>query len=92
MEHPEYGDGLKWIFQVVEGPLKGREVCRTTKPSPTHRNSCGKFLAALDGQSPSDGLDLDTDDFVGDRYLVIVGVGQDGESTRIDTFVPETEK
>ena len=90
VEHDEYGDGLKWIFKIVEGTLAGKECFRTTKPEPTPKNSCGKFLAALDGKTPADGLDIDTDDFIGRRYAVMVGASQGGDSTRVETFVPET--
>ncbi len=90
--HEQWGDGLQWTFKVVKGALAGREAFRTTKPEPTIKNSCGKFLAALAGASPSDGLDVDTDDFVGCRYAVMVGASQDGKSTRIETFVPENDE
>ena len=92
VDHAEYGDGLKWIFQVVEGSLSGKETYRTTKPDPTPKNSCGKFLAALAGEAPSDGLDVDTDDYIGRRYMVMVGASQGGDSTRIETFVPEKDE
>ena len=57
-------------------------------PEPTLRNSCGKFLAALAGQKPADGLDVDTDDYLGHQYKVMVTEAQSGDSTRVDSFMP----
>ena len=70
--HPEFGDGWRWEFVVAEGPLTGKSTYRTTKTQPTLRNSCGRFLAALAGKKPSDGLNIDTDRFVGNLYKVVV--------------------
>lgn len=66
--HEAYGDGLKWTFLVTEGQHQGRECYRTTKCEPTPKNSCGRFLAALAGTKPADGMDVDTDEFVGRIY------------------------
>ena len=92
VDHEEYGPGLKWIFRILEGQYTREECYRTTKPQPTPKNSCGKFLAALAGKAPADGLDVDTDDFIGRRYAVMVGASQGGDSTRIETFVPENDE
>ena len=55
---------------------------------PTPKNSCGRFLAALAGKAPAEDLEVDTDDYVGQTYMVTVGASQDGSSTRVDVFVP----
>ena len=83
-----YGPGWKWVFEVVEGEQEGRKALRVTSNLPTPKNSCGRFLAALSGKTPQDGLDLDTDDFVGRRYHVMIESCGNGDSTRIASFVP----
>ena len=86
--HVEYGDGMQWKFVVADGPHKGRETYRTTKCEPTPKNSCGRFLAALAGVKPSDGMNFDTDEFTGKLYDIMVTESQSGESTRVDSFSP----
>ena len=41
----EYGDGLRWQFQVVNGQHKGSKTSRTTQTKPSPKNGCGKVLA-----------------------------------------------
>ena len=86
--HEKYGAGWKWVFEVIKGPHEGQQCVRTTKPEPTPKNSCGKFLAALAGKPPAADLEIDTDDFVGQTYSVMVSPSQDGDATRVETFVP----
>ena len=86
--HDEYGPGWQWVFEVAEGRLKGRQAFRTTKDSPTPKNSCGRFLAALAGETPRDNLEVDYDEYLGHRYTVMVEAGSNGESTRIASFAP----
>jgi hypothetical protein len=88
VDHPEYGLGWKWTFEVVQGRLKGQQAFRTTKDSPTPKNSCGKFLAALAGETPRDELEVDTDEYIGHRYTVMVEASPSGDSTRIGSFAP----
>ena len=52
------------------------------------KNSCGKFVAALAGQKPADGLNVDTDDYLTHQYKVMVTEAQSGDSTRVDSFTP----
>ena len=89
--HVEFGDGLQWKFLVSEGPQKGRTAYRTTKNEPTPKNSCGRFLAALKGEKPADGSEVDPDEFVGKLFDVMVTESQSGESTRIDSFSPAND-
>ncbi len=87
--HAEYGEGSRWTFIVTEGPFKGREVYRTTKCEPTPKNSCGRLLASLAGKKPSDGLEIDPEDFVGQTYNAIITESQGGDSTRVDAITPD---
>lgn len=87
-DHPEYGGGMKFIFAVTEGSQKGRECYRTTKTEPTPRNSCGRLLAGLAGAKPSNGLDVDTDNYIGKVYNVLITESKGGDSTRIESLTP----
>ena len=88
VDHPEYGAGWKWTFEVALGELKGQQAFRTTKNQPTPKNSCGRFLAALAGETPRDDLEIDTDEYVGRRYTVMVEGSPSGDSTRVGSFAP----
>ncbi len=85
--HPEYGDGLKWVFEVASGPQKGQFAMKTTSTTPTPRNACGKLLNGLAGRPVSLGEELDVNDFVGKPYTVVVETTQTG-STAIAAVVP----
>ncbi len=45
----DYGDGLRWQFEVLAGDQKGMIASRTTANKPTLKNSAGKILAGLVG-------------------------------------------
>lgn len=85
-DHPEYGPGLKWIFEIIDdGDCEGKLVYRTTKTTPTPKNSLGKFLASLANQRVTDGLEVDPDIYVGKPYQVVVQESQGGTS-RVESF------
>lgn len=87
--HEKYGPGLQWRFVVVKGRLKDAECFRTTKVEPTTKNSCGRFLASLAGKSPQDEMDIDPEDYEGQRYIISVRETPNGQSTRVETFIAE---
>jgi hypothetical protein len=87
-----YGPGLRWDFSVVNGKYKDRTCCRITGSVPSPKNACGRFFAALAGETPRDGLEVNSDDFVGHRYTVMIESTAAGDgSTRIATFAPISE-
>jgi len=86
--HDTYGDGLMWKFVIARGRFKGRSVARVTSPDPTIRNSCGRFLAALVGKAPVDGLEVDPADYEGELYRITVAETSSGGS-RVESFVRE---
>ena len=90
--HPEFGDGLRWEFEVVRGKKEGARTSRVTKDVPTIKNSAGRFLAALDAKSPSEDMDVEPQQFVGREYRVTVAAspGSPG-STRVESFAPFEE-
>jgi len=68
------GKAYRWKWTVSEGPQKGSLISsfsdREYDPSP--KNKTGRYLAALAGTSPSDGLAIDPDHYVGKEYTVTV--------------------
>jgi hypothetical protein len=85
--HVEYGDGLKFEFEVVDGPHKGVRACRYTSADPTPRNAAGRLMADLAGQKPTNNLSVDVDEFVGHQYLIVVREGESGR-TRVENADP----
>ncbi len=85
--HPHYGPGLKWIFEVADGDFKGQKIYRGTAPRPTQGNSCGKFMGMLASESVlAEGVSRDTDSFLSKNYDVWVQNTPEGTSTRIEKF------
>jgi hypothetical protein len=85
-EHAEFGPGLAWKFQILEGPEHGRTVSRVTAPEPTEKNSCGKMIRALAGSRKV--TEVDSDEFVGQHYQILVGENAAGTSTRVESALP----
>jgi len=86
VDHETYGSGWKWIFTVIDGPERGRKTFRTTKAEPTPGNSCGKFVGMLASVDPDEGLEIDTDNYVGNTYQVVVGSSGQNGNTRVESF------
>lgn len=82
----QYGEGLRWAFEVTKGKFKGKETSRITSQDPTLRNACGKMLAAIIGSSLSDGQEVELDDFVDAEYHVNVEE-TDGGGTRVGSVI-----
>jgi hypothetical protein len=81
----EYGDGLRWQFEVINGPNKGAKTSRITSQTPTPKNACGKMLSGITGKTLTPGEDIDLDGFIGKTFLVMV-VNTDSGGTRIDSL------
>jgi hypothetical protein len=84
MTHPEYGPGLRFDFEVMEGPNKGKRTCRITSAEPTPRNAAGRMLADLAGVHASDGVSVNVDDYLNREYTVVVRETETGR-TRIES-------
>jgi hypothetical protein len=76
--HPEYGDGLRFNFEITAGPQKGVRTCRTTSAQPTPRNAAGRMLADLAGVAPANGVSLNPNDVVGKEYTIVVRESETG--------------
>ena len=82
-----YGAGLRWIFQIQTGPQAGQVASRITRLSPSPQNACGKMLAGILGRALQLGEQVDPEQHVGRRFLIVVAASQNG-STRIEAVAP----
>ena len=86
-EHDEYGAGLRWVFEVVNGDHANETETRITSDKPTPKNAAGRMIAGITGKSLQAGHKLDLMPFVGTSYLIQVEEAQSG-ATRIATVMP----
>ena len=84
MNHAEYGDGLRFDFEVTDGPQKGKRTCRITSADPTPRNAAGRMLADLAGVTPVNGVSVDLDSVTGCEYTIVVRESESGR-TRVES-------
>ena len=84
MTHAEYGDGLRFDFEVVDGTHKGKRTCRVTSADPTPRNAAGRLLGDLAGVPPANGVNVDLDEFIGQEYTIVVRESESGR-TRVES-------
>ena len=82
-----YGPGLRWRFAIDAGPQAGQVAGRVTGTTPTPKNGCGKMLSGLLGRALKEGEQIDPDQYVGKRYMIVVETGQGG-GTRVAAVVP----
>src|SRR5262245_5299308 len=83
-DHPEYGPGLEWRFEIVDGAERGKITSRTTAPEPTSKNSAGKILAGILGSVPAPGAEIELGPYLGRTYKVVVELNTGGSgNTRV---------
>jgi hypothetical protein len=85
--HPEYGEGLRLDWKVASGEHAGKTVSRTCRPQPTATNVTGKLIAGLRGEQLRAGEKVSLAIYVGREYTIVVGVGANGSSTRVESIV-----
>ena len=85
--HPEFGEGLRFDFKVASGEHAGKTVSRTCRPQPTAINVTGKLIAGLRGEQLRAGEKLSLASCIGREYTIVVGVGANGTSTRVESLV-----
>ena len=83
----QYGDGMRWKFQVCEGPLAGAYTSRQTAVAPTPSNSCGKMLSGVAGKQIVMDETVDLNLFIGQVYRVLV-TDPDGRGSRVEAILP----
>ena len=91
-EHKEFGEGLKFVFEIAEGDHKGEQATRITSASPTPKNAAGRMIAGITGESLTAGMNVDLTPFVGKPYLLQVEETANGNGTRISTCMPNWNK
>lgn len=89
-EHVEFGEGLRWIFEIETGEHAGETATRVTGLRPTPRNAAGRVIAGITGRPVAAGQKLDLMPFVGRSYLVQVEETKTG-STRVATIMTPAE-
>ena len=87
-EHEEFGAGLKFLFEVVDGEHKGEQATRITSASPTLKNAAGRMIGGITGETLTPGRNVDLAPFVGREYLLSVETVASGQGTRIATVMP----
>jgi hypothetical protein len=85
-QHSEYGAGLKWTWEILNGAHAGQKASRITSATPTPQNAAGKILAGILGRQLQPGEDVDLQAFVGRPYLIIVDRTDKG-ATRVETVL-----
>jgi hypothetical protein len=82
-----YGPGVRWKFRIDAGPHSGQTTSRITGPEPSPLNACGKMLAGLAGRPIQPGDQIDPEQYLHKRYMIVVAASQGG-GTRVDTIIP----
>jgi len=83
------GEAYRWTFEVVDGDLKGKTASDLSDRKVTTLNKTGRWLCALSGKPLADGTQINPDDYVGKKYLVVVEAKEGGRN-KIATFTPLT--
>lgn len=89
-------DGIKWTFEIAEGPHKGWRGYQYTMLNPDSLWKLGALLQALGHEVPDDEMDLDPlDQFEGDTIMgVVADEVYNGEkrSKMVDFFPVDEER
>ena len=86
-EPNQYGEGLRWRFEVANGPHAGTKITRTTGVTPTLKNKCGQFLIGVTGKSAL-GEEIDLSAYAGRTYLIVVVQRPEGGSSLDSVSIP----
>ena len=85
--HTEYGEGLRFDWKIASGEHAGKTVSRTCRPQPTATNNTGKLIAGLRGEQLRAGEKLSLAIYIGREDTIVVGLGANGTSTRVESIV-----
>jgi hypothetical protein len=89
--HPEYGKGVVFKFDILKGKFAGQIVgvtCNSENP-PTAGNKLGKILAGLLGRPFRPHESVDPDAFIGGIYHIVTTQNAAGTGTFVATVVPQ---
>ena len=84
--HLEFGAGMRFEFEIIEGAQTGDKVSRITGILPTPANAAGRMLSGLAGKLALH-EEVDISDFVGREYLIVVEEVREGV-TRVASVSP----
>jgi hypothetical protein len=87
--HDEYGDGLKFVWKVIDGPQTGGLATRITSPKLSPKNAAGRMIAGISGKSLVPGEKIDLTPFVGRTCLLQVEAVANGNGSRVSSVIPE---
>ena len=73
-----FGDGIKWKWEIVNGPHAGQQSFCTTSTMPSARNSCGRIVSGMLGKSLTTGDEHDMAACFGKTFLIVVRKGNTG--------------
>jgi hypothetical protein len=90
--HEEFGAGLKFCFEVLDGDHKGETATRITSAQPTTKNAAGRMISGITGETLASGKRVDLAPFVGREYLTQVEATPNGTGSRISNIMPNWSK
>ena len=87
-DHEQYGPGLRWKWEITEGPQAGVIASRITSPNPTTGNAAGKLIAGMTGQTLAGGQNISVKECVGQPFMLSVQQTKSGSGTRVESAMP----
>jgi len=80
------GSAYRWIFDVIEGEHAGRVISGLSDGGrpPTPKNKTGRWLNALSGGALGENMEINTNDYIAQKYMVVVEATENGN--RMTTF------
>lgn len=85
--HIEYGKGLRFTFEIMEGPCAGMKASRVTSAVPTPKNNAGRMLSDLTGKPLKPQDEVDVNQYLGGAYRITVEETNGGAS-RVRNVMP----
>jgi hypothetical protein len=86
--HEEYGDGVRFSWQICEGPAAGIVVSRTCGVFPSATNAAGRLMSGVMGRQIQPGENVTLSACVGRTYRIVVGMGGKSPSPRVESCTP----
>ena len=90
--HEEYGEGVRWNFDISDKTHGEIPVSRVTKAIASHKNSCGKFWEMVSGLSLEAAIEHDTEEWSNTAGIVILEEMPIGDGVRVAQFIRDDNK
>lgn len=78
-QHPQWGKGVQFVFEVATGEYKGQMITRICKPTPTRANLTGKLLAGITGKTLGDEK-ISIREFIDKPYNILVEFNENNKA------------